>query len=153
MKRVLIYNWDRLDGTDGAGVSVYIRNLVDELIKEGHEVIFLSSGLTYTPDGRLRIDKIKNTFIPEVDCYEIVNSPVIAPVMQSSKNLKKYLNDKQIAKLFVVFIKNIKPDIIHFNNFEGLSLETLKTKELFKNIKYIYIYIYCSQLFSNLLTR
>ena len=44
--------------------------------------------------------------------------------------------------MFVVFIKNIKPDIIHFNNFEGLSLETLKTKELFKNIKYIYIYIY-----------
>ena len=138
MKRILVYNWDRLDGTSGGGVSVYVRNLIDGLIKEGLEVVYLSSGLTYTSDRRLRIEKIENSFMPEINCYEIVNSPVIAPITQSSENIKKYLNDKKIDKLFAEFIKKIKPEIIHFNNFEGLSLETLKTKALFKDIKYIY---------------
>lgn len=139
MKKIIIYNWDRVDGKIGAGVSVYIRNLISGLIENGnYKIIFLNSGLTYTADKEIKIVQVNNTFDDRIDTYEIVNSPVIAPIQQSDKNIKEYLTDNILPKIISTFIREINPDIIHFNNIEGLSLGVLHLKKEYPEIKFIY---------------
>lgn len=139
--RILIYNWARLDETNTCGgVSVYTRNIVSSLLKdEKYDIYFLNSGFSYTLDGKLKIKKSQNLFGEKVCSYEIFNSPVIAPVQQSIKNTKKYLQDQTLYNLIKAWMKNIGPfDVIHFQNLEGLSLSVLRLKEDFPNTKFIY---------------
>lgn len=139
-KKVLIYNWDRLDGNSGGGVTVYVRNLATFLIRKYNiEIFYLNAGLTYTKDGKLRLEKIPNAINDAIQCFEIVNSPVLAPVQQSAKNLEMYLQDQSLYPLIRNFIQNYQFDVIHLNNIEGLSLQTLNSiKQDFPSVRLIY---------------
>ena len=137
--KILIYNWDLLDGKNGGGVVTYIKNLVSGLLKEKHDVWFINSGLTYTPDKKLRIEKRNSSFGEAVQSFEIVNSPVIAPSRQSGKNIKISLSDETVKMLFRDFLdKNGPFDVIHFNNLEGIPIKVLELKDLFVATRFIY---------------
>jgi len=140
MTKILLYNWCPVDSKDGGGVTVYQRNLVEKLINKGsYEIYHLDSGNAYTADGRARIVKIENVYGEAVQAYELLNSPVLAPVQQTIKNLRNYLTDEKIYCLVKEFIKSIGGvDIIHFNNLEGLSLKVLELKKDFPETKFIY---------------
>jgi glycosyltransferase involved in cell wall biosynthesis len=142
MKRLLFYNWCRLDDlSSSGGVGVYTRNLISTLIKNPNYVIFyLNAGFSYTLDGKLRIRKTANQYGESVRSFEVVNSPVIAPSPgQSIKNIKQYLEDTslhQLLKDWIIAIGGI--DVIHFQNLEGLSLKVLNLKKDFPNTRFVY---------------
>ena len=140
MKKVLIYNWSHVDDMIGGGVTVYIQNLINALIQSGeYKVTFLNSGWTYDKSGKTYIKKVNNQFNPLLECYEIVNSPVLAPIEQCAENLRIYLNDKTMLPIINGFIKEQNGfDVIHFNNLEGISLDVLRLKEKYPDIKVIY---------------
>ena len=142
MKRLLIYNWCRLDDlSSSGGVGVYTRNLISSLIKNpNYEILYLNAGFSYTIDGKLRIRKNDNQYEKMVHSFEIINSPVIAPSPgQSVKNIKQYLEDESLYQLLRNWITSIGGiDIIHFQNLEGLSLKVLNLKKDFPNIRFIY---------------
>lgn len=137
--KILYYNWDHIDGNMGGGVTVYQKNLISHIVlSENDDVFFINSGLTYD-SGRLRIEKTDNSFGEKVNSFEIINSPVIAPVQQSAENIKNYLEDVSLFAIFDDFLKKNGPfDVIHFNNIEGLSLKVLSLKEIYPNTKFIY---------------
>ena len=138
--KILFYNWDRIDGHAGGGVTVYQRNLVNYLLTQGEdEIFFLNSGYTYTIGGDLAVKKIENNISEKIKTFEIINSPVLAPVQQSILNVRYYLEDDTLYSLIKNFINSVgKFDVIHFNNIEGLSLSVLKLKEDFPDTKFIY---------------
>ena len=138
--KILFYNWDRLDGNVGGGVTVYQRNLVKYLLNEDKDNIYvLNSGYSYSVSGKLTIKQIENNISDKVKTFEIFNSPVLAPVQQSILNVRYYLEDTTLYDLMKNFIKSVGGfDVIHFNNIEGLSLSVLKLKEDFPNTKFIY---------------
>ena len=137
--KVLFYNWDRIDGNAGGGVTLYQRNLIQELLKNDCiDIYYLNSGLRYD-NGGIRIEKISNILSPKIHCYEIVNSPVIAPVQQSPVNIQHYLTDVKVYDILKSFIFELGYiDIIHFNNIEGLPLAAFKLKEELSQTKFIY---------------
>lgn len=137
----MFYNWTPLKANAGGGVAVYQKNLLKYLLKlKKHELFFLSSGFGYTGNvHKVNLVKIYNDISDDLKTFEVINSPVIAPVQQSIKNVRHYLEDEAIAALIKQFIKDFGGfDVIHFNNLEGLSLKTLKLKEDFPNTKFIY---------------
>ena len=137
--RILYYNWDRIDGHAGGGVTVYQRNLLAEMSKRKDiEIYFMNSGFLYDNKG-LRILKTENSFGRRIQSYEIVNSPVLAPAQQSCKNLSIYLSDTKTVNIFREFIKVHGPfDAIHFNNLEGLSINVLYLKQEFSKTRFVY---------------
>lgn len=138
MRRILIYNWTLIDDSLGGGVTVYVRNILSELeTDKDFEVFYLNSGLNYDKSRKIYIRKTSNSF-KKVKSYEIVNSPVLAPSLQSIKNIEIAINDKKLASVFLNFVKENKIDIIHFNNLEGLSLKCFNIKKIFPNIRLIY---------------
>lgn len=137
--KVLFYNWDHIDGSEGGGVSVYLRNLLSYLLKNtNYKILYLNSGLTYTNDKKIRLIEITNSIDKRIKTYEILNSPVLAPVKQSIRNIQMYLEDQSMVGIIYDFIRDQKVDVIHFNNLEGLPLSILALKKNFPNTKFIY---------------
>ena len=138
-KRILFYNWTHIDEKIGGGVNVYQKNLALAMVNEGYDVYYLNAGLSYDKAGDVRLVEYENSLDKRIKCYEIINSPVLAPVMQSPKNIQQYLNDqsvKLLVKKLILQIGNIS--VVHFNNLEGLPVSVLSLKEEFPEIKFVY---------------
>ena len=140
MTKILLYNWDRIDGHDGGGVTVYLKNIITHLCDNpNYKIFFLNSGLTYTRDRKICIRQISNSISKKILCYEILNSPIIAPVQQSIRNLEHYFEDETLYPLIKEFIEQQGEfDIIHFNNLEGLSYQVLQLKREYPKTRIIY---------------
>lgn len=140
MKKILIYNWTQFDKPDGGGVTVYINNIINEMVKDPNiSVTFLSSGTKYSLFRRkMFIKKTKNKYSNKVNSYTIYNSKTMFAINQFSR-IDIYNLDDSIPQLLSKFIEEHGPfDVIHFNNLEGLSLNVLKLKEKYPQTKFIY---------------
>ncbi len=158
--KILFYNWvDFLDDENrGGGVSVYQRNLLEELCKNNdHELYFLCSGISYDLFNiDVRIEKIKhgkknlnNNILWKVKRYEIVNSKVLSPGHLSFGDDNQVFNT-EMNQLFANFVqKHGGFDVIHFNNLEGIPASFLEIKKLYPSTKIILsmhnYYPFCSQ--------
>jgi glycosyltransferase involved in cell wall biosynthesis len=137
--KILYYNWVQFDDPEkrGGGVSVYLNNLIDQLIKQNIDVYFLSSGMSY---NFFRSDtytkKTRNIFGNKCKTFEIVNSRVMAPGHFSFNNIKDAIENKEMTEVFYKFLKENGPfDVIHFHNLEGIPLSFLKLSHEFSRAK------------------
>jgi glycosyltransferase involved in cell wall biosynthesis len=143
--KILYYNWAYFwgDRFDGGGVSVYQKNLIDGLSAsaKGHAVYFLSSGRVYNVfSKKVYIRKTPEPY-KNCKCYEIVNSPVIAPAAVLFNNLSPLFadNDTRVLDVLARFVKKHGPfDILHINNIEGLPLNIFRIKEKFPHLRIIF---------------
>lgn len=143
MKKILYYNWIQFDEKErrGGGVTVYQKNLIEEFIRKGeYKIYFLSSGVEYNFfKKKPYIERTKNIYGEKCKSYKIVNSLIPAPGMMILNFQKELEESKELKKIFKEFIdKNGPFEIIHFNNLEGLSLDVLDLKQIYKNTKFIY---------------
>lgn len=154
MKKILFYNWIPFDEKEGkgGGVTIYTRNLIRYFIKQPEwEVSFLSSGRAYDLINRKpRIRRTSNIYDSRCHSYEIVNSPVFSSAKISFPFPKAYLKDESMLMLMKDFIEsNGGFDVIHYQNFEGLSASVFGLKEFFPETKFIYslhnYYLFCPQ--------
>lgn len=134
--KILLYNWAGIEGNDGGGVNVYVKNLIKGLLKKDYDVAFLNSGVKYTRDGKLRIEKLSDAF-GGCHRYEIINSPVLAPAHAMFDNLESVVENKKLKNIVYQFLKDKKFDLVHFHNIEGLSLDILDIRKEIE-IKFIY---------------
>lgn len=134
--KVLIYNWCPLYSKEGGGVSVYVKNILSTL-KDRCEVIFLNSGFYFDNSGHPYIRKSEQVEQGIVS-FDLVNSPVMAPMKSPMENVEQFLYSKEITDLFVDFVLDQRFDAIHFNSFEGLTLDAVRTKDRMGNVRYIY---------------
>ncbi|WP_180170716.1 glycosyltransferase [Acinetobacter sp. YH12027] len=137
---ILLYNFVQFDdqGSPGGGVSVYLRNLVNELINQGHNVYFLSAGdrydffrkepfLKFYSEGRL------------TRCI-IYNSPFIAPSASSFHRPDIFTSNIEINSLADDLYKEIPEiDVFHFHNIEGLTFNFIENlRNIYKKSKFIF---------------
>lgn len=151
-KKILFYNWvEFAQKKIGGGVNTYQRNLIEQFYKnDSFKLYFLSSGSSYTLfSGKtfLRERILKGFEYCKV--YEIVNSPIYAPAGCNGFGTDVYFEDNTLLSLLNKIITEEKIDIIHFNNFEGLSLNVFKIKKYHPNLKIIFslhnYYLFCPQ--------
>lgn len=142
MKKVLLYNWVQFDDTvgRGGGVTKYLYNIISRLyLDKDVQYYFLSSGQSYSFDGKLRIEETQNVFSPYIKSFQIVNSPIMSPACMAFDDINCYLNDETLGTVIYQFCKTHGHfDIIHFHNLEGLSLSVLRLKEKLPDTRFIY---------------
>lgn len=154
VRKILIYNWIPFDETEnkGGGVTVYTRNLIKALISDGGwRVYFLSSGRAYNHWRKeVYIERTENTFGDACRSFQVVNSPVLSSAHVAFPDPEIYLQDRKLPEVLYRFLVNQGPfDVIHFQNFEGLSLRVFRLKKFFPNTKFLYTlhnyYLFCPQ--------
>ena len=133
--KVLFYNWVPFDDDEnrGGGVSVYQKNLIEALVKQGVQVDFLSSGLAYSIESsKPEIRRTQNAYDPECRSFQLINSPVMSPG-HSAFGWNDRLFEKGAAlEAFHAFLRENGPyDIVHFNNVEGIPFTFLELKDEF----------------------
>ncbi len=138
--KILYYNWVDYQDIEnrGGGVTVYQRNLIDELAaNKKYQVYFLSSGLDYSIHTRKPYIKEGRSY-RGTRRFTLINSEVLAPGHSSFFDTRS-IRAEATSNTFDEFITSNGPfDIIHFNNLEGLPAEVLNLKELHSNTKFIY---------------
>jgi len=133
--KILYYNWVQFDDLEkrGGGVSVYLNNLIGQLVKQNLDVSFLCSGLSYNffkYDTYIR--RTKNIFGNNCKTFEIVNSRVMSPGHFSFHTIKDAIENREMTEVFYQFLKENGPfDVIHFHNLEGMPLSFLKLTQEF----------------------
>lgn len=130
--RVLFYNWAQFDdaGLAGGGVTVYLRNVIEELLRrEGVEVWFLSAGRKYTGfNRRPRIVATPNAYNhPRLKTYTLLNSPVKAPAHDAFYSIDQWCGDDVSVGLIRNFLRAHGPfDAVHLHNLEGVGARILR---------------------------
>lgn len=140
-KKILYYNWCPIEETEGGGIAVYQRNLLDFFKGEGNNLeispYFLCSGYYYDKKRQPYIRKEKSKYADNV--FSIVNSPVYAPSRSPIDNFQCYLTDKTLYEIMDTFISVNGPfSAIHFQTLEGLSIDVLRLKEKYPDTNFIY---------------
>ena len=129
--RILYINWSPLQkGAEiGGGVNVYTQSIAVEMIKKGHDVYSLISGLTYNYAGGTYLRKAET--YKEIINYEVINGLNVAPGFFNFHSPDKDIHEAGIDNIFSQFISSIQPDVIHFNNIEGFSANCIKIAKSF----------------------
>ncbi|MEW7864202.1 glycosyltransferase [Aeromonas diversa] len=135
--KILIYNWVDYfhNPTRGGGVTVYIRNLVNQL-RGRHELYFISSGESYNPFTSSVYWAEKDSD-DDVRIFEIVNSEVLAPG-HLAWNDPAALESHRTHDVWVSLLREIQPDVVHFNNAEGLPISALDIKSVLPHCRSIF---------------
>ncbi|MDE7223420.1 MAG: glycosyltransferase, partial [Acetatifactor sp.] len=107
--KILIYNWIPFDNPNkvGGGVTIYCRNLVEEILRQRPDVCvyFLSSGWAYDiSKEECYIRKTENIFGERCRSFEIVNSPVPAPQDMLFQNPRAAFENQELKGVFKEFI-------------------------------------------------
>lgn len=140
--KILYYNFIQFDNEEkfGGGVTIYLKNLLTNLVQNSNDdIYFLSAGWKYNILKRTPyIKETSNIFGEKCKSFEIINSPIIAPISAIYMNPKKNIEDEETYKILDDFIQSQGGfDVIHFHNMEGLSINVLKLKEKYPNTKFI----------------
>lgn len=154
MKKILFYNWIQFDEKEGkgGGVTIYTRNLIRHFSElSDWKVFFLSSGRAYDLINRHpRVQKTENSYGEKCESYEIVNSPVFSSAKISFSFPDKILGDESLLKVMVKFCDSVGGfDVIHYQNFEGLSACVFRLKDYYPKTRFVYslhnYFLFCPQ--------
>jgi glycosyltransferase involved in cell wall biosynthesis len=124
--RVAILNWAPIkDGPkEGGGVSIYAKNLADELARRGCDVSFISLGYYYDLHGRV---SIRSERIEKIDYIDVLNSPVLAPSALMFGALSEVVQSLASDAMIRMLLHKCGPfDVVHIQNIEGFSFSALK---------------------------
>ncbi len=117
----------------GTGSGVYLRNLVEELVKLNHKI-----GIVAPEERRFLEDKIKQYRVEPPQIPVFVGHPEL-------KGAKRYseLSSREITEIYKSFldttleaVANFEPDLIHVNHLSLITWVARYIKAL-KNIRYI----------------
>lgn len=132
--RILLINWARIaDGAAvGGGANGYCQGLALELARRGHQVTYLSSGMTYTrarddaqnqwaPPRIHKRPDFRPLATPTIAVYEVEDSPVIAPSIFQFNEPNAEASAPDLERVVTEFVRTLQPDVVHFHNIEGFS--------------------------------
>ena len=125
--RIVQVNWARVaeGAANGGGANVYAQQLALELVERGHEVLWLSGGLTYIPDpvsgavGPCKVRRMQD--FRGVRTFEVFNSPVLAPGPCQAREPLAELSSAELEAEVGRFFQLVQPDVVHFHNIEGFT--------------------------------
>ncbi len=99
----------------GGGLIIYTESLMQEQVKQGHEVHYFCGG-RYVPFPGSSF--IRNNKIRGIHVYEVVNSPNL---IWDYDSIVYHINNQEVENLFEDVISTVKFDVVHIQELESLS--------------------------------
>lgn len=125
---IIGWAWLALQGREGSGYNLNCSELARGLVLSGHEVRYLQSGMAFKlglfgskqgPFVRHREDWAG------VKCYEVVNSPNLAPAFWNFSNVEREQSDPTTAQAVCQWLERERIDIVHIHSQEGYGLDLI----------------------------
>lgn len=102
---------------DGGGGTIFPRQLAQELVRRGHEVLVIYAAVPHIPGAPLY--SVQEHSDEGVQLVGIHNRPAF---FLDDQNPERELHDPHILRIFRHYFAAFQPDLVHYHNFLGLSL-------------------------------
>lgn len=115
------------------GLTKYATDLMQEQVKEGHNVnLLFPGGVDFTLRTRIKVRKSCNGIMP----YEIMN-PLPVSLYHGICSPQKFIPKKNDSKIYAQLLDIVQPEIIHLHTLMGLP-ENLLFEAKKRNIKIVF---------------
>jgi len=121
--RIAILGWARISAqaSEGSGYNLSKSELARGLVMSGHHVFYLSAGMTYTPRGGTRI--VPREPWGGIDCYELLNSPNLAPSAHNFLNTATEIACPAETAIVLRWLDQVRAQVVHIHSLEGYGLD------------------------------
>lgn len=134
---IIGWAWLALQGREGSGYNLNCSELARGLALSGHSVFYLQSGMAYalSPAGVLSGAGAGKPFVRPreewggVRCFELVNSPNLAPSAWNFSNVTTETRDEASTQLVLQWLREINAEVVHIHSQEGLPLDLIPAIE------------------------
>lgn len=128
-RTIALMGWATLSrqAEEGSGYNLNASELAIGLVRLGHRVHYLGSGLRYDlrPGPHVReIEPWKG-----IRNFELVNSPNLAPSAINLRNVNTERRCERTTRLVLEWLSAINADIAHVHTLEGMSLDLVAAIE------------------------
>lgn len=122
-RTIAVIGWARLSlqAAEGTGYNLNASELAAGLVMMGHRVVYLSSGIRYSPLPGVRI-RPRETW-RGVECHELINSPNLSPSAANFRNPCREAQSRAQSDLVVSFLRDHRVDLVHTHSLEGQGLD------------------------------
>ena len=103
------------------GLTMFCMGLMEQQVKEGHDVSLIWPGAIKIFDKTTRV--IKHESVKAIDSYEVIN-PCPVPYDEGIKEFDVYMQEGD-KEVYEVFLAKLMPDVIHVHTFMGLHKNLL----------------------------
>lgn len=123
--RIAVLGWARLmhQAREGSGYNLSASELASGLALSGHHVVSLSSGLRYSLRPGVHIRRAKTW--RRIECFELYNSPVLAPSITNFRNIKPEAHCPPVTRAVLAWLDEHRVDIVHIHSLEGYALDLI----------------------------
>jgi glycosyltransferase involved in cell wall biosynthesis len=130
---IALLGWARLSsqGREGSGYNLSKSELARGLVLSGHTVKYLAAGMT----NRLGFLSAGPPFIERreewggVECFELRNSPNVAPAAFNFTNTATELAEPVSTALVLGWLRSVGAQVVHIHSQEGYALDLIPTIE------------------------
>ncbi len=123
---IALIGWARLSaqGKEGSGYNLSASELARGLVLAGHRVSYLAAGMTYRlwPRGP---HVAKREDWAGVSCWEIRNSPNIAPGAFNFYRVEREVASPDETALVLKWLDEVGAQVVHIHSLEGFSLDLI----------------------------
>ncbi len=121
--RIAVLGWARLaaQGREGSGLNLCVSELCSELASRGHRVMYLRSGMDYSLRPGMRI--ILKDVWRGVACFDLFNSPNLAPGNFNFNNPAEQAASPAHTALVIDWLRAVRADLVHVQSFEGFGFD------------------------------
>jgi len=123
--RIAILGWARLSAqaSEGSGYNLSKSELARGLAMSGHTVFYLSAGMTYRVRGGPRIAPRERW--GGVECFELINSPNLAPSAHNFRNVLTETSCPSESALVLRWLDEVRAEVVHIHSLEGYGLDLI----------------------------
>ncbi len=123
---VALMGWARLSSQvrEGSGYNLNCSDLARGLAMSGHRVVYLASGMSYRlwPRGPHLAFREK---WGGIDCYEVRNSPTVAPSAVNFGHPEREVSAPETTKLVLRWLDDVGAQVVHIHSAEGFGLDVI----------------------------
>lgn len=131
--RIAILGWARLSsqGREGSGYNLNASELARGLALAGHTVAYLASGMNY----RLGLFGARRPVIRKrerwggVECFDLLNSPNLAPAAVNFRNMSTEISEPRATALVLAWLREVGAQVVHIHSQEGYGLDLIPAIE------------------------
>lgn len=132
--RIGMIGWARMSsqGREGSGYNLSKSDLARGLVKSGHSVCYLQSGMGYRlgVTGRTRGPHIVHREDwAGVRCFELRNSPNVAPAAMNFTNMAEETSSPRTTALVLEWLAAERVEVVHVHSLEGYGLDLIGAME------------------------
>lgn len=106
-----MYGWN-----ESGGGTIFPKEVTKELVRKGYEIYVIFASLRSDP--LLPPYSVERGTDDGVQLFGIYNRPAI---FIDPDHPEREIKDSSLVRIFNLLLDEIKPDIVHFNNFHGLT--------------------------------